>query len=200
MGTFRGSGGAHALLSGGVLLTGPGKTGQVEASRAETREHLVTFAGERMLVTERLIVLQTPVEIRALDAARYFKLLAQARGLAARQKAAQAKLKKLKGPQHAEQARTLKAQLAADGVTLAQVKKAMAACVLWRRPCSSASALALSGDVLYTGADGEVAAYATDDGRPLWEAPTSGRAYGLAIADGRLFVSTDDGTIHCFGR
>ncbi len=32
-----------------------------------------------------------------------------------------------------------------------------------------------------------------------WHAEVNGRAYGLAIAGGRLLVSTDQGTIHCFG-
>ena len=35
-------------------------------------------------------------------------------------------------------------------------------------------------------------------GKVLWSSPVTGRAHGLAVANGCLFVSTDRGTIHCF--
>ncbi|MCA9102915.1 MAG: PQQ-binding-like beta-propeller repeat protein [Planctomycetales bacterium] len=34
---------------------------------------------------------------------------------------------------------------------------------------------------------------------PVWSAEVEGTPYGLAVSDGRLFVSTDRGVIHCFG-
>lgn len=37
------------------------------------------------------------------------------------------------------------------------------------------------------------------DGTNLWAAKVEGTAYGLAVADQRLYVSTDSGTIYCFG-
>ncbi|MDT8302016.1 MAG: PQQ-binding-like beta-propeller repeat protein, partial [Sedimentisphaerales bacterium] len=36
------------------------------------------------------------------------------------------------------------------------------------------------------------------DGRESWSASVNGDAYGLSIANGRLFISTNEGTIHCF--
>ena len=38
-----------------------------------------------------------------------------------------------------------------------------------------------------------------DSGKPGWNARIDGTAYGLAVADGRLIVSTDKGMIYCFG-
>lgn len=58
--------------------------------------------------------------------------------------------------------------------------------------------IVLVGDVLYAGGDGEVAAYDTADGHVLWSHKVEGRAHGLAAADGRLLVSTDEGSIYCF--
>ena len=48
------------------------------------------------------------------------------------------------------------------------------------------------------GGDGKVTAFAADNGTPLWTAEIEGKAYGLALARGRLFVSTDTGRIYCF--
>ena len=57
---------------------------------------------------------------------------------------------------------------------------------------------AKSADTIFVGLDGSVEALAADSGERLWQAPVGGKAYGLAIASGRLFVSTDRGEIHCF--
>lgn len=58
-------------------------------------------------------------------------------------------------------------------------------------------ALIKAGDTIFAGGGGQVAAFDTD-GQRLWTAPVDGKAYGLAAARGRLFVSTDTGSIYCF--
>ena len=37
-------------------------------------------------------------------------------------------------------------------------------------------------------------------GRHVWSSKVDGRAYGLAVSNGKLYVSTDKGTIHCFSN
>ena len=69
---------------------------------------------------------------------------------------------------------------------------------LWTVTSAHPHTLILAGDVLFAGGNGEVAAFATADGKRLWSAPVTGRAYGLAAANGRLFATTDTGAIHCF--
>ena len=51
---------------------------------------------------------------------------------------------------------------------------------------------------LIGGGDGQVAAF-TKAGKEVWRAEVLGRAYGLAFADGKLLVSTDQGRVYCFG-
>ena len=57
----------------------------------------------------------------------------------------------------------------------------------------------LAGDVLFAGGTNKVIAYSTTNGNELWRRAVDGRARGLAAADGRLFVSTDTGSILMFG-
>ena len=71
-------------------------------------------------------------------------------------------------------------------------------CHLWRRKDSPAYSFLLAGDTLFCGRDGRVTAAQTSDGAEAWSAEVDGRAYGLAVAQGRLFVSTDVGRIYCF--
>jgi len=59
-------------------------------------------------------------------------------------------------------------------------------------------ALVTAGDVHFAGGDGKVAALAKDTYKPLWTATVEGKAYGLMVLRGRLFVSTDAGLLYCF--
>ena len=68
---------------------------------------------------------------------------------------------------------------------------------VWSRKASYPHSLIKAGAVVFVGGDGEVAAFSAD-GDQLWQAPVDGKAFGLAVAGGRLYVSTDAGSIHCF--
>jgi len=68
----------------------------------------------------------------------------------------------------------------------------------WRLPSGVLDCLILSGGVLFAGGTDEVIAVDAATGRKLWTGQVQGRARGLAVANGRLFVSTAAGNIHCF--
>lgn len=100
-----------------------------------------------------------------------------ARESGAKGEAAKAKLKQLLDE---------RTQLADDGV-------------VWSVPETAASALIVAGDTVLVGGRDVVAAYDAATGRRVWSAPVAGEARGLAVADGRLYVSTTAGEIVCFG-
>ena len=68
---------------------------------------------------------------------------------------------------------------------------------VWSRKASYPHSLIKAGEVVLAGGDGQVAAFSVD-GEELWQAAVDGKAYGLAVARSRLYVSTDTGSIHCF--
>ena len=68
----------------------------------------------------------------------------------------------------------------------------------WKIEETATYALALAGDALIAGGDGQVTAYNANDGEILWQAEIAGQAHALAIDGGRLFVGTSDGTLYCF--
>ncbi len=55
-----------------------------------------------------------------------------------------------------------------------------------------------AGDQRFGGGDQKVAAFDAKDGREIWSAEVEGRAGSMAVARGKLFVSTDQGCIYCF--
>ncbi|HNT16115.1 MAG TPA: PQQ-binding-like beta-propeller repeat protein [Verrucomicrobiota bacterium] len=69
---------------------------------------------------------------------------------------------------------------------------------VWSRSAHYPYTLIMAGPTLFAGGDDEVAAFDSATGNKLWSSPVSGRAYGLAVASGRLFVSTDTGYIYSF--
>jgi len=199
LGTFRGSGGTFALLTSDVLVHGPGRTGQLEVFGADRRDRFATFNGLHMVVTPRMSFLHARKELSALDRLRYFELLKKSKQLSARHKAIAKRLKQLGKSANNEEGKKLKAELMANKSALGKISKAMPGCYVWKRPCEHPYSLILAGDTLFAGGEDEVAAFSTSDGELRWRGKVTGRAYGLAAANGRLFVSTDKGAIHCFG-
>lgn len=60
--------------------------------------------------------------------------------------------------------------------------------------------LILAGNKLFAGGEGIVIAVDTQSGKELWKSEIQGKAQGLAVTDGNLFVSTDNGNIYCFAE
>lgn len=70
--------------------------------------------------------------------------------------------------------------------------------IVWQNPCECPDSMILAGETLFTGGENRVMAIDATTGEGLWTGEVTGRAKGLAVSGGRLFVSTDKGTIHCF--
>ena len=70
---------------------------------------------------------------------------------------------------------------------------------LWQSACDCGLSLVLAGDTLFAGGIDRICAFRVSDGRQIWEQEVAGRAYGLAVANGQLLVSTDLGVLYAFG-
>lgn len=70
--------------------------------------------------------------------------------------------------------------------------------VLFQVPCELRLSLAGAGNVIFAGGEDTVAGFDATSGKRVWQHSIDGKAYGLAIANGRLWVSTDVGAIYSF--
>jgi len=70
----------------------------------------------------------------------------------------------------------------------------------WMTPLKATEALILAGNVIYAGGEDRVVALDAESGKLLWKFETGSRVRGLAVAGGRLYVSSIDGTVRCFVR
>jgi outer membrane protein assembly factor BamB len=70
--------------------------------------------------------------------------------------------------------------------------------VLWEQSFTDGCDIIAAGPHIFVGGQNEVAALQCETGTIVWRAAVTGTAACLAVADGKLFASTDAGTIHCF--
>jgi outer membrane protein assembly factor BamB len=71
--------------------------------------------------------------------------------------------------------------------------------VVWSLPGVDASAaLIVAGKAIFAGGGTSVTAVDASSQKVIWTKRVDGTPHGLAASDGRLYVSTDRGTIHCY--
>ena len=195
-----GSRDAFTLIKwGGEFQSNQRQNGRVLGSvEGEKQDSFATFTGNHMIVADGKSYLQANGELTILDRMRYRKLLPgfadkvkETNGL----KKERDQLKAKGSPELAKAEQRLTASSKELEKNRADIRK----CVLWRTPCKQRYALILAGDTLFAGGENEVVAYSAKDKERVWSSPVNGKAMGIAVAHGRLLVSTDKGTIHCFG-
>ena len=199
LGALPSAGGAYALLSDNILVTGPGRgPKQIYADSTETRDTIATFGGLRMLINGPIAYMQSESELSAFNRTRYLELSRDKKTLVSRRKKLAEQLKRLPG--ESPLAKRLQQDLDELDAELDQVDRQMRGCYIWRIPCKYPYSMIMADKVLLLGGDGEVAAIDSADGRTVWTAPVKGRAFGLSVVNAALYVSTDTGQIHCFGK
>lgn len=69
---------------------------------------------------------------------------------------------------------------------------------LFQVPCKQRLSLVGTANAVFAGGEDAVAAFDAKTGTMLWQQDVAGKVYGLAVANGRLFASTDTGAIYSF--
>lgn len=196
-GQLSSAGGAYALLNDDVLVTGPGRGAkELQAGDLATRDNIATFGGLRMVVRGSVAYMQSERQLAAFDRGRYLDLARQRTQLdRTRTTLKKSVEKERKSPAEVEQARRQIEDLTAQ---IGRLDVQMKACYLWTVDCGHPYSMIMSGGTLFLGGDHAVAAVDSAKGGIVWTGRVEGRAYGLCVAGGSLYVSTDTGRIHCF--
>ena len=183
-------GGTYALVTDGEVYTG---TEELLAYRGESKERLASYPGQKIVVQQDVVYLAGMTRLSALDRKAYPAASNKVQSLRSQLTALETAAKKTPPPS---------ADAAKAGQLAQQIKRAeqeLSGTVRWQVPCRLHEALILAGDVLVVGGAGQVQAIDSGSGKTLWTGKVEGTAKGLAVAAGRLFVSTDSGRIYSFG-
>lgn len=199
LGEMPSAGGAYALLTEDVLVTGPGRgPKEISAADVKTKDRIATFGGLHMIVNGPIAYMQSETELSAFNRSRYLELSRQKNDLSRRHEKVKKQLQKT--DRQAPQAEQLRQDLSDITAQLGRVSRQLKDCYLWTVECEYPYAMVLAGDTLFVGGENSVAAYTAETGRRVWNAPVEGNAHGLAVINGGLYVSTDKGRIHCFAN
>lgn len=174
LGGFGGAGGDFALVLNDMLINGGTEAGDLHVDDPDAINDLAHTPGLRMTATKSMAYVLRADKLLALDRTQYIELNRQRQAVAHEPKSADQDLRLVKLD--------------------AQIKQ----CQKWSVICAAPCELIMAGETLIAGGENHVFAFSAADGKQLWTASVHGRAYGLAVSGGKLFVSTDSGDIHCF--
>jgi len=205
MGVFgkSGQGGTFALLTPeNKLVHGVGQNhssgGELRSFNTDNRDHIATFpTATCMVVKGGKAWFCNYQELIALDRANYMALQTQ---IAANNKelgGINARLKKLKDQTNVETRVLNQTKLDLTRKNKEFTVRAQT-CFMWKKNVGVLNTLICAGDMLYAGGENSVFAFSVADGSLVWQAEVDGKVYGLAIANKKLLVSTDTGSIFCF--
>ena len=198
--TLGGGGGTFALISDQTLISGPGNTGQMSAFKVNTKTQVATFKGNQMIVTPSVSYLHTDNTLSALDRYLYLDLIERRGLLITKRNVVNKRFSTLGEDIHTRKGRELRERLEDLNHEILKINQAIQDCQPWKVTCSHPYSLILAGNILFAGGQDSIIAVSTATGKTIWDANVNGRALEIAVSNGRLFVSTDRGTIHCFGR
>ncbi|MBM4024516.1 MAG: hypothetical protein FJ280_03815 [Planctomycetes bacterium] len=187
-------GGTYALLVDNQVYTGS-EEHMIALDQETGRTGFAWFPGRRLTVAGNLSYLATGKEILAMDRTAYAEA-------SRRRNAQQFRIKSLRTQLNsAKDEARVKVQQDLDRATqeLAQHnKEKVEPTVKWRVACPHEAELIVCENLVLAGGQNEVCAFRRDTGECVWKAPVEGKARSLAVANGRLHVSTDKGWIYGF--
>ena len=203
VGGISGTGGVYCVLTeDDQFIAMPANQKEAEDTiriAGRDRQVIVSFSGaNRMIVSGRHAFFHQGTKLKAVDRKKLLEVQEQINELqAANGKRAAAK-KKAKGD--AEKIAQLDAEMAAAGGQIAALEARKPESELWSKEEMIPMGFMLAGKTLFVGGDKVVTAYETESGKRLWSIEVDGKAYGLAAANGQVYVSTDLGSIYCFRK
>ena len=210
-GAVRGTGGAYALITDEeTFISGAPsqKVDQIAEATVEKRDQIASYPNaNRIVVRAGIAYLQSEDELSAFNRAQFLELQGQIMALNEEREKNDGKLKELRKEREAagvedptDEERALSRANSKLRGEVRDLTEQLPDCFAWKVPCTSANALVLAGDTLFAGGGGIVEAFSVETGERVWSHEVSGVADGLAVAQGRLFVSTDAGNIYAFGQ
>jgi len=208
------SGGTWALVSEGELIAGVdtsgGPTKTVFDNKTGRRKGYAYawFPGLDMVVTHEVSYTLTKEGIKAISRGAYPHLTEKAGRIREDQKKLTSMLSDLKRKaEEVDEIMRKEIDKQIDETTkkineLAneEEENLKALACKWQYSRTGLSSLIVAGDVVFAGGKGIIVAVDANTGRELWNTKVNGTAYGIVASNGKLFVSTDEGYIYCFGK
>lgn len=205
VGAFGGNGGTYALLDGGELIYGGGDEGELNDLSVKTNDQVATYDGLQMIVAGNISYLRSDGELSAINRGKYFKSYKKW------EKASEKKsdladdlwdLREKRKLASADDIKKIDKKIAAMIEKIANMdqkrEKIESGGIVWKEKIDTSYSMILSGNTIFLGGRNKIDAIDAANGKVLWSKKVAGDVYGLAVANGRLLASTDEGNIYAF--
>ncbi len=163
------------------------------------------FPGIEVVPTREVLYVLTEHGIASINRLEYARALKEGAQWIKERKSLERKLSSLrvKVADSDEPDSKLQTQIDESGKRLVEVRAKEEAlkksCLRWYYVAKGLVSLIKAGDIVYAGGRNTVVGVDDTTGKEIWREAVNGTAVGMAVADGRFLVSTDQGPIHCFG-
>lgn len=187
-------GGTYALLADNQIYTGT-QNHLLALDQRTGRTGFAWFPGRRLAVEGNVAYMATGRELVAMDRSAYAEASRRRNSLEYRIKSLASQIRSAA----AGNRRKLEQDLKTTREELDRHRKEkISPTVTWRISSDCDAELILCGNMVIAGGKDKVGAFNRNNGEMVWNAKVEGLARGLAIANRRLYVSTDEGRIYCF--
>lgn len=187
-------GGTYALLADEQVYTGS-QDHLVTLDQKTGRSGFGWFPGRRLAIAGRQAYLATGSEIVAMDRTAYAEASRKRKSLESGVRSLSASVKAASGDRRKQFSADLKA---AQEALNEHNDKEIKPTIIWRAASGCDAELIVTGDMVIAGGLNNVLCLNRTTGAVAWRHEVAGTASGLAVAWGRLYVSTDKGKIYCF--
>lgn len=182
---LRGLGGDYVSLQDGKLIYGINWQGEINA-----RNFLkAAMTGYKVIGGDNRFYIASEFSLTAVDVKNYIDAFTKKEILENELKNT-AKLIKENTGNYISQIDSLKKE----------IQKAKASEFLWQKELPKTFSMIKTSNAVIIGQQDLVVAFDANTGQEKWKMPVDGRAYGLAVCANKLYVSTDQGVLYCFGE
>jgi len=180
------------------LVSGPSnqKNGNnvVHVSNPKTRTNMITLDGtDRMIIDGGKAYYHKNGQLVCIDRINYTDKTYKRNTLLGEKNSLTKQLKKKASPQKSERIKAIEKEVSI-------LNKALDKTTLWKIEAPLPVSWIKAGKHLISGQDGNVSIIDANNGKTISNSKIIGRAYGLAVWNQTLLVSTDAGYIYCFGQ
>jgi outer membrane protein assembly factor BamB len=187
-------GGTYALLADNQIYTGT-QQHMLALDQESGKAGFAWFPGHRLTVAGNMAYMATGREIRAMDRTAYAEASRRRNSLEFKIKTLRTQLTTARGD--ARKAIEPNLELATADLTQHNREK-VEPTIKWQVASPCDAELIVCENLVLAGGQNEVCAFSRETGELAWKAQVEGKARGLVIVDGHLYVSTDKGRIYCF--
>ncbi|MBA7483213.1 Outer membrane protein assembly factor BamB [subsurface metagenome] len=187
-------GGTYALLADEQIYTGTQRH-LLALNQNTGRVGFGWFPGRRLAVVGNMAYMATGRQLMAMDRTKYAQASRRRNSLEYRIKSLRSSVRSARGEDRKKKEQQLKT---AEEDLSRHRSENIGPTLRWRVPSRCDAELILTSNLVLAGGQGQVNAFSRNNGQAVWGAKVDGKARGLAVANGRAYVSTDTGKIYCF--